>query len=138
MTNNRIRILLGKLGLDGHERGVGMIAAWLRNAGMEVIYMGTHQRPENMTKIAIEEDVDFIGLSFQGADHIPLTRLMIEQMKQDKLEGRPLVIGGNIPKRDIQILKDMGVAEVFTSGTSMDTIVHYFKTNASDEVYKER
>jgi len=133
MKENKIRILLGKLGLDGHERGVRMIAAWLRNAGMEVIYMGTHQRPENMTKAAIQEDVNFIGLSFQGADHIPLVRLMLEQMKKDNVEDLPLVLGGNIPKRDIKILKDMGVDEVFTSGTLMETIINYFKANASGD-----
>ena len=97
MASRKIRILLGKIGLDGHDRGIRMMAAWLRQSGMEVIYVGTHQSPQVMARAALDEDVDVIGLSFQGADHIPLARLILQEMKKEHLEDRLLVAGGNIP-----------------------------------------
>ena len=130
MAERKIRVLLGKIGLDGHDRGIRMIAAWLRNAGMEVVYIGTHQTPEGVAQVSIEEDMDVIGLSFQGADHVPLVRLVVEQIKQKHLEDRLLVVGGNIPKRDIPVLKEVGVDEVFPSGTPMTTCVDYIRENA--------
>lgn len=130
MTEKRLRVLLGKIGLDGHDRGIRMIAAWLRNTGMEVIYLGTHQSPQVMARAAVDEDVHVIGLSFQGADHVPLVRLLVQEMKKEHLEDRLLVVGGNIPKRDILVLKEMGVDEVFPSGTSMTTCVDYIRENA--------
>ena len=130
MANKNVRVLLGKIGLDGHDRGLRMIAAWLRNAQMEVIFMGTHHSPQVMTKAAIDEDVDVIGLSFQGADHVPLMRLMTEEMKKQKLDDLLLVVGGNIPKRDIPVLEEMGVERVFPSGTPMATCVDYILENA--------
>ena len=130
MANKNIRVLLGKIGLDGHDRGLRMIAAWLRNAQMEVIFMGTHHSPQVMTKAAIDEDVNVIGLSFQGADHVPLMRLMTEEMKKQKLDDLLLVVGGNIPKRDIPVLEEMGVDRVFPSGTPMATSVDYILENA--------
>ncbi len=130
MAEGKIRVLLGKIGLDGHDRGIRMIAAWLRNAGMEVVYVGTHQSPQTIARATIEEDTDVIGLSFQGADHVPLVRLMVEEMRKERLEDRLLVVGGNIPKRDITVLKEMGVDEVFPSGTPMAICVDYIKGNA--------
>lgn len=130
MTETNIRVLLGKIGLDGHDRGIRMMAAWLRRSGMEVVYVGTHLAPQAMASAALEEDVDVIGLSFQGADHIPLVRLMIQQMKEKQLEDRLLIVGGNIPKRDIPVLKDAGVDEVFPSGTPVATSVSYIQENA--------
>lgn len=130
MAESKIRILLGKIGLDGHDRGIRMMAAWLRQSGMEVIYVGTHVAPQGMASAALDEDADVIGLSFQGADHVPLVRLMVEQMKEKHLEDRLLVVGGNIPKRDIAVLKEMGVDEVFPSGTPLATSVSYIEENA--------
>lgn len=130
MAESKIRILLGKIGLDGHDRGIRMMAAWLRQSGMEVIYVGTHVAPQGMASAALDEDADVIGLSFQGADHVPLVRLMVEQMKEKHLEDRLLVVGGNIPKRDIVVLKEMGVDEVFPSGTPLATSVSYIEENA--------
>ena len=130
MAEKKIRVLLGKIGLDGHDRGIRMIAAWLRDAGMEVVYIGTHQAPEGVAQVTIEEDMDVIGLSFQGADHVPLVRLMVREMKKEHLEDRLLVVGGNIPKRDIALLKEVGVDEVFPSGTPMTTCVDYIRENA--------
>ncbi len=130
MAKRNVRVLLGKIGLDGHDRGLRMIAAWLRDAQMEVIYMGTHHSAQAMAKAAIDEDVDVIGLSFQGADHVPLVRLMAEEMKKEELDDLLLVVGGNIPKRDIPILEKMGVDRVFPSGTPMATCVDYIRENA--------
>ena len=130
MTETRIRVLLGKIGLDGHDRGLRMMAAWLRQAGMEVVYVGTHLAPQAMASAAVEEDVDVIGLSFQGADHVPMMRQMMEQIKERQLEDRLLIIGGNIPKRDIPVLRDMGVDQVFPSGTPVSTSVSYIEENA--------
>jgi methylmalonyl-CoA mutase C-terminal domain/subunit len=130
MDKRKVRVLLGKIGLDGHDRGIRMIATWLSRGGMEVVYMGTHQTAERMARAAVDEDVDVIGLSFQGADHIPLVRMMAEQMKKNNLEDRLLVVGGNIPRRDIEVLKETGVDEVFPSGTPMSKCVAYIKENA--------
>jgi methylmalonyl-CoA mutase C-terminal domain/subunit len=127
---NRIRAVLGKIGLDGHDRGIRMVAAWLRDGGMEVIYVGTHQTAESIAKVAIEEDADVIGLSFQGADHIPLCEQMLGQMQTHNLQNRLLVIGGNIPRQDIALLNEMGVDMVFPSGTSMSTSTKYIQENA--------
>ncbi len=130
MAEQKTRVLLGKIGLDGHDRGIRMIATWLSKAGMEVVYIGTHQTAERMARAAIEEDVDVIGLSFQGADHIPLVRMMVDQIKAHGLEDRLLVVGGNVPRRDISVLKQMGVDEVFPSGSPMSVSVAYIKENA--------
>lgn len=130
MAEQKIRVVLGKIGLDGHDRGIRMIATWLSKAGMEVVYMGTHQTAERVARVAVEEDVDVIGLSFQGADHIPLIRMMAEQIKANGLEDRLLVVGGNIPRRDISVLKEMGVDGVFPSATPMSVCVDYIRENA--------
>jgi methylmalonyl-CoA mutase C-terminal domain/subunit len=130
MAEQKIRVLLGKIGLDGHDRGVRMIATWLSKAGMEVVYLGTHQTAERMARAGVEEDADVIGLSFQGADHIPLVRMMAEQIKANGLEDRLLVVGGNVPRRDIPVLKGMGVDEVFPTATPMTRCVTYVLENA--------
>jgi len=132
-----IRVLLGKIGLDGHDRGIRMVAAWLRDAGMEVVYVGTHQTAERLSKAASEEDADVIGLSFQGADHIPLCKQMLGQMKALGLQDRLLVVGGNIPRADIPLLKEMGVDGIFASGTPMSKSVAYIKENAHKKRKKE-
>lgn len=130
MAEQTIRVLLGKIGLDGHDRGIRMIATWLSKGGIEVIYMGTHQTAERMARAATEEDSDVIGLSFQGADHIPLVRMMADQIEANGLEDRLFVVGGNVPRRDIEVLKQMGVDEVFLSGTPMSKAVTYIRENA--------
>jgi len=132
-----IRVLLGKIGLDGHDRGIRMVAAWLRDVGTEVIYVGTHQTAERIARAASDEDADVIGLSFGGADHVPLCEQMVEQMEACGLRDRLLVVGGNIPRGDIQILKEMGVDMVFPSGTSMSTSVAYIMENARKKRSKE-
>ena len=132
-----IRVLLGKIGLDGHDRGIRMIAAWLREAGTEVIYVGTHQTAERIARAANDEDADVIGLSFQGADHMPLCRQMVEQMEAYGLQDRLLVVGGNIPRADVEVLRKTGVDMVFVSGTPMGTSVAYIMENAHRKRGKE-
>ena len=132
MTDKNIKILLGKVGLDGHDRGVRMLAAWLRDSGIEVIYIGTHNTPDAAVKAATQEDVDFIGLSFQGADHIPLLKVVGQKMKNAGLHDVKLIAGGNIPRQDIPKLKEFGVDEVFLPGTSMNMITEYFINGAKN------
>jgi len=130
MAEKKIKVLLGKVGLDGHDRGVRMLATWLRDVGIEVIYIGTHNTPEAAVKSAAQEDVDFIGLSFQGADHLPMLKKVAEKMKEAGLHDVALVAGGNIPKQDIPQLKAIGVDEVFLPGSSMQYITEYFRRRA--------
>jgi len=118
----KIRVLLGKVGLDGHDRGVRVVASWLRDSGMEVIYMGRFLTPQQAVKIASDEDVDVIGLSFLSADHMLMVEKVLGELKRNNLE-LPLIAGGIIPKDDRRRLKEMGVAEVFGPGSRMADIV---------------
>ena len=125
-TNKKGRVLLAKIGLDGHDRGVKVVASWLRDAGLEVIFLGRHLTPEQVVKSAIAEDVDAIGLSFLSGDHKILLHKTIEEMKKHNLQV-PLIAGGVIPKVDITPLKEMGVTEVFGAGTKVEEIVEAIK-----------
>ncbi|MDY6881203.1 MAG: cobalamin-dependent protein [Desulfatiglans sp.] len=125
MAERKLRILLGKVGLDGHDRGVRMLSTWLRNSGMEVIYIGTHNLPKAVVEIAIQEDVDVIGLSFQGGEHSVLVQAVFEEMKKAELGDAKLIAGGNIPRQDIDKLKSSGVDEIFPAGTPMAAITDY-------------
>ena len=127
MPKKSPRILLGKVGLDGHDRGVRMLAAWLRDSGLEVIYLGTHNTPAAAVRAAQQEDVDFIGLSFQGAEHVHLLEMVRDEMKKAGLDDMVLIAGGNIPRQDIPKLKAIGVDAVFPPGSSMRTITEYFQ-----------
>ena len=104
-----------------------MLAAWLRDIGMEVVYLGTHNTPAAVVKAAEQEDVDFIGLSFQGAEHVHLLKLVREEMKKAGLDEVLLVAGGNIPRQDFSKLKDIGVDAVFPPGSSMQSVTEYFQ-----------
>jgi methylmalonyl-CoA mutase C-terminal domain/subunit len=108
-----------------------MLATWLRNIGMEVVYIGTHNTPEAAVKAAEQEDVDFIGLSFQGAEHIPLLKMVTAKMKETGLDDVVLVAGGNIPRQDFQVLKEIGVDAIFPPGSPMENITEYFKKKGS-------
>ena len=123
MTEKRIKILVGKPGLDGHDRGAKVIALALRDAGMEVIYTGLHQTIEQIVRAAVEEAVDVIGLSIMSGAHLPICKEMLEMMKSEGIEDIPVVVGGVIPKRDIPKLEQMGVAGIFPGGTSFEDIV---------------
>jgi methylmalonyl-CoA mutase C-terminal domain/subunit len=125
--NRPIRVLVAKVGLDGHDRGAKVIAASLRDAGMEVIYTGLRQTPEMVVNTALQEDVDAIGISILSGAHMTVFPKIIELMKQKRLSGVLLTGGGIIPESDIRKLREMGVGELFAPGTTMLTIVNYIR-----------
>jgi methylmalonyl-CoA mutase C-terminal domain/subunit len=122
-----LRILIGKVGLDGHDRGVKLIARALRDAGMEVIYTGLHQTPEQVVSTAIQEDVDVIGLSILSGAHNTLFRRVLELLKEQDAEDIVLFGGGIIPDEDVPTLRAAGVKALFRPGTSMQEIVKFVK-----------
>lgn len=122
-----LRILIGKVGLDGHDRGVKLIARALRDAGMEVIYTGLHQTPEQVVSTAIQEDVDAIGLSILSGAHNTLFRRVLELLKEQDAEDIVLFGGGIIPDEDVSLLKAAGVKALFRPGTPMQEIVEFVK-----------
>jgi len=120
------RVLVAKLGLDGHDRGAKVIARALRDAGMEVIYLGVHQAPEDVVEAAIEEDVKVIGVSILSGSHIELVSDLLRLMR-DKNVNIPVIVGGIIPPDDVEELKRIGVYEVLGPGTPLKKIVEIFK-----------
>lgn len=123
--SKRIKVLVAKLGLNGHDRGAKIVARALKDAGMEVIYTGIRQTPEMIVETAIQEDVDVIGVSILSGAHIPLMKKLMEMLKEKGLEDIPVFLGGTIPLPDIPVLKSMGVDEVFLPGTPLNKIVKY-------------
>ena len=130
MSQNRIRVLLAKPGLDGHDRGVKVIARALRDAGMEVIYTGLRQTPEQVVNAALQEDVDAIGLSILSGAHMTLFPRVVELARNAGLDDVIIFGGGIIPDEDIPKLKALGVNEVFTPGARMEEIVEYIRKHA--------
>jgi methylmalonyl-CoA mutase, C-terminal domain len=125
----KIRVLVAKPGLDGHDRGAKVIARALRDAGMEVIYTGLRQTPEMVVNAALQEDVDVIGLSILSGAHNAIIPRVMELAKQHKMDDVLVLVGGIIPDQDIPALKQLGVAAVFQPGTPMDDIVKFIKEN---------
>lgn len=123
MTERKIRVLVAKPGLDGHDRGAKVVARALRDAGMEVIYTGLRQTPEMVAEAALQEDVDVVGLSILSGAHMALTPRIIELLRAQGLDDVAVFLGGIIPDEDIPALKAMGVAEVFGPGASTDDII---------------
>jgi len=119
----KTRVLVSKIGLDGHDRGVKVIAYGLRDAGFEVVFLGIRQTPERIVNTALQEDVDVIGLSILSGAHLPLTQRVIDGLKEKGGEEISVLVGGIIPEEDKSKLKEMGVLEVFTSGTDINTVV---------------
>lgn len=117
------RILLGKLGLDAHDNGLVIVAKWLSDAGYEVVYLGFYNFPEDLIEVALQEDVDAIGVSFLGGEHLYYTRKLTDLMKEKKINTIKLIVGGVIPPHDVDELKSLGVSEVFTPGTLRKTII---------------
>ncbi len=126
----KIRVLIAKPGLDGHDRGAKVVARALRDAGMEVIYMGLHQTPERIVEAAIQEDVDVIGLSLLSGAHMTLFPDVIRLLKENDADDIMVLGGGIIPDKDVEGLKDMGVRMVFGPGTRTDEIVEFIEENA--------
>ncbi|HEC82955.1 MAG TPA: cobalamin B12-binding domain-containing protein [Firmicutes bacterium] len=123
----KIRVLVAKPGLDGHDRGAKVVASALRDAGMEVIYTGLHQTPEIIVEAAIQEDVDVIGLSILSGAHMALFPRILELLREHGAGDKLVIAGGIIPKDDIEELKKMGISEVFGPGTPTSEIVEYIK-----------
>jgi methylmalonyl-CoA mutase, C-terminal domain len=127
MTEKKIRVLIAKPGLDGHDRGAKVIARALRDAGMEVIYTGLRQTPEMIAAAAAQEDVDVVGLSILSGAHNTLCPRLLELLRDKKMEDVPVIIGGIIPEADIAGLKQAGIAAVFLPGTSTQEIVEFIQ-----------
>ena len=122
-----IRVVVAKVGLDGHDRGAKIIARALRDAGMEVIYTGLHQTPEQVVETAIQEDADAIGISILSGAHMTLIPRIIELLKENEAEDILVFCGGTIPKDDVPRLKEAGVGEIFTPGTPTKKAVEYVR-----------
>jgi methylmalonyl-CoA mutase cobalamin-binding domain/chain len=122
-----IRVVVAKVGLDGHDRGAKIIARALRDAGMEVIYTGLHQTPEQVVETAIQEDADAIGISILSGAHMTLIPRIIELLEENEAEDILVFCGGTIPKDDIPRLKELGVGEIFTPGTPTRKAVDYVR-----------
>ena len=123
----RRRVVVAKPGLDGHDRGAKIIARALRDAGMEVIYTGLHQTPEQIVETTLQEDADVIGLSILSGAHMTLVPRILELLREQDLDDVEVILGGTIPEKDIAQLRAAGVAEVFTPGTPTNAIVDFLK-----------
>ena len=129
MAERKIRVLVAKPGLDGHDRGAKVIARALRDAGMEVIYTGLRQTPEMIVNAALQEDVDVIGLSILSGAHNAIVPRVSELLRSNKMDDVLLMVGGTIPEQDVASLKQAGVAAIFGPGTPMDQIVEFIRKN---------
>ena len=123
MAAKKIKILVGKPGLDGHDRGAKVIALAMRDAGMEVIYTGLHQTIEEIVRMAVQEAVDIVGLSIMSGAHLPISKTLLVLMKDQGIEDIPVAVGGVIPKKDISKLKELGIKGVFPGGTRFDEVI---------------
>jgi methylmalonyl-CoA mutase C-terminal domain/subunit len=124
----KIRVVVAKPGLDGHDRGAKIIARALRDAGMEVIYTGLHQTPEQIVETVIQEDADAVGLSILSGAHMTLVPRIVELLSEQGIDDVLVTVGGTIPNDDIAPLKDLGVAEVFTPGAPTQDIIDFIRS----------
>ncbi len=122
--------MLAKMGLDGHDNGITIIAKWLRDAGFEVVYAGLYNTTARVVNTARQEDVDMIGLSFLGGEHIYYCKRFMERLREVGMEEVKVILGGVIPPDDVEPLKEMGVAQVFTPGTMREDIIDSFMSLA--------
>ena len=133
MGEKKIRVVIAKPGLDGHDTGAKVVVHALKDAGMEVIYTGLHRTIEEIVNTAVEEDVDVIGLSIYSGAHLPLCRKLMGQLEETGFTNRLVLVGGNIPQKDIKTLKEFGVGEVFPIGARLDEIVNFIKKNVKEK-----
>ena len=126
-SEKKIRVVVAKPGLDGHDRGAKIIARALRDAGMEVIYTGLHQTPEQIVETAIQEDADAVGVSILSGAHMTLVPRVLELLREQGAHEVVVTLGGTIPSDDVKELKDLGVAEVFTPGASTQEAVDFIR-----------
>jgi methylmalonyl-CoA mutase C-terminal domain/subunit len=138
MTEGRVRVLMAKAGLDGHDRGVKVVARALRDAGFEVIYTGLHQTPEQVVNAAVQEDVDAIGLSLLSGAHMTLFPRILGLLAEQDASDILVFGGGTIPDDDVRALKELGVAEIFTPGASTVDIVEWVRAHVGDSALTGR
>lgn len=131
MGGRKIRIVIAKPGLDGHDVGAKVIAHTLKDAGMEVIYTGLHRSIDEIVQTALEEDADVIGLSIYSGTHLPLSRKLMDKLREEKIIDKIVLVGGNIPGKDCEALERLGVAGVFPVGSRLDDIVKFIKERVS-------
>jgi methylmalonyl-CoA mutase C-terminal domain/subunit len=129
MSERKIRVLVAKPGLDGHDRGAKVIARALRDAGMEVIYTGLRQTPEMIASAALQEDVDAVGISILSGAHNTLCPRIVDLLRANGMDDTLVLVGGIVPQEDISVLKQKGVSEVFLPGTSTEDIVQFINQN---------
>ena len=127
-----IRVVIAKPGLDGHDRGAKIVARGLRDAGMEVVYTGLHQTPEQIAATAVQEDADAVGISILSGAHMTLVPRVLDLLRGEGAGDVVVVVGGTIPRDDIARLKDLGVAEVFTPGTPMQAMIDFLRSAVPD------
>lgn len=130
VIKKKIKVVIAKPGLDGHDTGAKVVAHALKDAGMEVIYTGLHRTIEEIVNTALEEDADVIGMSIYSGAHLPLCQKLIEKMKEEGLSDKVVVVGGNIPQRDIKILMSYGVSGVFSVGSKLNEIIKFIEEKA--------
>jgi methylmalonyl-CoA mutase C-terminal domain/subunit len=126
-SEKKIRVVVAKPGLDGHDRGAKIIARALRDAGMEVIYTGLHQTPEQIVETVIQEDADAVGLSILSGAHMTLVPRILELLKEQEIDDVLITVGGTIPSDDVEKLKELGVSEVFTPGASTQQVIDFIR-----------
>ena len=133
MNQNKIKVIVSKVGLDGHDRGAKVVATLLKEAGMEVVYLGMYQTPGGVIKAAIDEDADVIGLSYLSGEHLVYTPKIVDEMRKSGLDDVLLVVGGSFPPEDVPVMKEMGVDEVFRGGSLTESIVDYIRKNTREK-----
>jgi methylmalonyl-CoA mutase C-terminal domain/subunit len=129
MAEQKIKVIISKVGLDGHDRGAKVVASLLKEAGMEVVYLGMYQRPEGIIQAAVDEDADVVGISYLSGEHLVFTPELVNEMKEKGLDDVLLVVGGSFPAEDIPVMKEMGIDEVFRGGSLTESIVSYIREN---------
>ena len=131
-STKKIRVVVAKPGLDGHDRGAKIIARALRDAGMEVIYTGLHQTPEQIVETVLQEDADAVGLSILSGAHMTLVPRVVELLREQGADDVLVTVGGTIPNEDVEELKQLGVAEVFTPGAPTSAIIDFIRGAVND------
>lgn len=131
--SRRIKVIVAKAGLDGHERGAHAVTAMLRDAGMETVYLGMFQTPAGIVRAAIDEDADVIGLSSLNGEHLNFTRRVVNEMRSQGLDDVLLVVGGIVPVEDVPAMREMGVGAVFSAGSLMREIVAFIEAEVRPE-----
>ncbi|MBP1733923.1 MAG: methylmalonyl-CoA mutase [Deltaproteobacteria bacterium] len=124
----RLKVLIAKPGLDGHDRGAKVVAQALKEAGMEVVYSGLHRTIDQIVNIAVQEDVDVIGLSIMTGAHIPITQKLFQKIREKGIDDKMVFVGGVIPSRDIPKLKELGVTGIFPGGTPLTETIHFLQS----------